>query len=104
MSTFDALVSLLKKMIMECDNVDSLNEFKFEKNLETLYFMIEKCNILYAQPKFTNEGIYIHNLVFNLMTKPNVNTTDFDNYFECAHCNDIKKFIKVTFSEENRTK
>ncbi len=98
MSIFKKLVKFSGQLVSVCDAAKQkeMDDYIFNCNLNTLYFLIEKCDILCSHPQFAKEGIYLHDLFFGLTTKPNIDDDAFYNYFEYAYGNEITHFIEIT--------
>ena len=77
-TSFNKIINFVKNA--NIDNIE-VQSFKYNKNEETIVYLIEQINILCYDINFKNIAIKIYDILLYFLNK-NINVETIDNYFE----------------------
>jgi hypothetical protein len=88
-SIFDKIIEFVKNA-----NIDDIEvqTFKYNKNEETILYLVEKINILCYEEKFQIIAIKLYNILLYFLNK-NINAETIENYFEYLHYQELIKLL-----------
>lgn len=88
-SIFTKIVNFVKNANMKSIEVQSFN---YNKNKETILYLIEQINVLCYEENFKNIAIKLYDVLLSLLNK-NINIETIDNYFENLHYQELNKLF-----------
>ena len=88
-SIFNKIIKFVKNANIDDIEVQS---FEYNKNEETILYLVEKINILCYEEKFKIIAIKLYNILLYFLNK-NINAETIENYFEYLHYPELIKIL-----------